>query len=164
MAMYNKPIFVANLKAQIKHSGYSYDELAKILDVSTSLIYQWLGKTEALPSLPNLYQLARLFGTTIDALIDGAILPDGEKPVPYGNRVNDYGDRIIAFYNDLPAGSYFTLGTISMETGLTKRQINTAKVSLPAVAQLLGNTRISRRDYQKPHEKYDAPTRAPRYK
>lgn len=96
---------------------------------------------------------------SMNALIDGAIM-DERKKVRHGEQMNTTANRILEFYNELPAGSLFTLSSITLRTGLTRGQISAARTNIPSVAQLLSITRISRSDYQKPYRKYDKPKTA----
>ena len=64
-----------------KHQGLSQVELAEALDVSRQTISKW-ETGAALPSAENLLALSRLYGVTVDALLNGVETEALAEPVP----------------------------------------------------------------------------------
>lgn len=152
---YNTKNFSKALSRAMKQSGASIEAVAKKVGVTTTTICNWLKGPSSLPTVANLYKLAKAVNVSMDDLIDGAIV-DERKNVRHGEQMNTTANKILKFYNELPAGSLFTLSSITLQTGLTRGQISAARSYIPAVAQLLANTRIGRIDYQKPYARYDS--------
>lgn len=152
---YNTKVFSKRLAGAMKQSGASIEAVAKKVGVTTTTICNWLKGPSSLPNVANLYKLAKAVNVSMDDLIDGAIM-DERKKVRHGEQMNTTASKILEFYNELPAGSLFTLSSITLRTGLTRGQISAARTNIPSVAQLLSITRISRSDYQKPYRKYDS--------
>lgn len=152
---YNTQQFSTNLVAAMKKAGATVDSLSRDVGVTVTTICNWTAGPNSLPTVANLYRLANALGTTMDTLIKGAIAEEKQKP-RRGDMMVATAEKIIAFYNDLPAGSLFTISSITLRTGLTRGQISAARSYIPAIAQLLSNTRIGRSDYQKPYARYDS--------
>lgn len=153
---YNTQNFSKHLVASMKKAGATIDSLSHDIGVSTATLCNWTTNPNSLPTVANLYRLAKVLNTSIDDLVEGAISDEKRKP-RHGDMMVATAEKIIQFYNELPAGSLFTISSIVLRTGLTRGQISAAKTNIPAIAQLLSNTRIGRLDYQKPYERYDAP-------
>ena len=60
-----------------KNSGLSQEELAERIGVSRQAVSKW-ERSEASPDTDNLIALARLYGVTLDELINGKSEPSGE--------------------------------------------------------------------------------------
>lgn len=63
-----------------KHQGLSQVELAEALDVSRQTISKWETGT-ALPSAENLLALSKLYGVTVDALLNGTAIERTQEPL-----------------------------------------------------------------------------------
>ena len=72
-----------NLTEARRQSGLSQKEVAEVLDVSRQAVSRWETGAAA-PSTENLVELARLYGVTLDALVNGpapaAASTAGEAP------------------------------------------------------------------------------------
>lgn len=152
---YNTKVFSKQLASAMKQFDVSIEAVAKKVGVTVNTVCNWLKGPASLPSVANLYKLAKAVNVSMDDLINGAIM-DERKKVYRGEQMNATASKIVEFYNELPAGSLFTLSSITLRTGLTRGQIYAARTNIPSVAQLLSITRISRSDYQKPYHKYDS--------
>lgn len=152
---YNTQRFSDNLLSAMQKAGATVDSLASDVGVAVTTMCNWTTAPNSLPTVANLYRLANALGTTMDTLMKGAITEEKQKP-RRGDMMVATAEKIIKFYNDLPAGSLFTISSITLRTGLTRGQISAARSYIPAVAQLLANTRIGRIDYQKPYARYDS--------
>lgn len=152
---YNTKAFSNQLNSAMAKSGASIESVAKKVGVTVNTVCNWLKGPASLPTVANLYKLAKAVNVSMDDLIDGAIM-DERKKIHHGEQMNATASKIVEFYNELPAGSLFTLSSITLRTGLTRGQIYAARTNIPSVAQLLSITRISRSEYQKPYHKYDS--------
>ena len=74
-----------DLKDTLRHyrtrQGLSQIELAEALDVSRQTVSKWETGT-ALPAAENLLALSRLYGVSVDALLNGVPVEPASKPVP----------------------------------------------------------------------------------
>ncbi len=62
-----------------KKNGYSQEELADRLNVSRQAVSKW-ERAESLPDTENLIALARLYGVTLDELVNGEKVSAGGEP------------------------------------------------------------------------------------
>lgn len=152
---YNTRKFSKHLVASMKKAGATIESLSLDVGVATSTICSWMSNPNSLPSVANLYRLAKALNTTMDDLMNNVLAEEKQKP-RHGDMMFATAEKILKFYNELPAGSLFTISSITLRTGLTRGQISAARTNIPAVAQLLANTRIGRIDYQKPYARYDS--------
>lgn len=152
---YNTKNFSKNLNKAISKQHTTIESVAAACCVSPHTVVNWMSNPNSLPSVANLYKLAKELDTTMDDLVKGAIKEE-TKEAGYGNKMKTSAQKILRFYDELPDGSLFTIGAITLRTGLTRGQISAAKMNIPAIAQLLTTTRISRSEYMKPYKRYDA--------
>jgi len=67
--------FQTNLVRLRCHAGLSQEELAERLEVSRSTIAKWEAGN-GMPKISNLIALSRLFGVSIDLLLQGELPPE----------------------------------------------------------------------------------------
>ena len=84
-----------------KEQGLSQVELAEALDISRQTISKW-ETGAALPSAENLLALSRLYGVTVDALLNGVETEALAEPVPARMFIGPVlCDEIIIFFHML---------------------------------------------------------------
>lgn len=84
-----------------KENGYSQEALAAKLGLSRQAISKW-ERAEASPDTDNLMALAALYGTTMDALLNGEQAPEKGKPAPAKpkppkTKLQETGSKLLKF-------------------------------------------------------------------
>lgn len=148
MITYDSRRFSLNLLCAMRKAGMTKESLANAINLNPSTVSNYVHDSR-LPSLTTALMIAKALSITVDELMKGVVVENTGREA-YGTGVETRANKIIEFYNALPAGSYFTVEDIVRETGMSRNQVYACKHGHVGVSQLLANTRVSTRSYQKP--------------
>lgn len=84
--------------------GYSQDDLASLINVSRQAITKW-ENDNGIPDIVNLQELSKVFGVTVDSLLNDEELPllvmrkelDRDK---YGSKLSSYSEILKEYFSD----------------------------------------------------------------
>lgn len=84
--------------------GYSQEDLASLINVSRQAITKWENDS-GIPDISNLQELSKVFGVTVDSLLNDEELPllvmrkelDKDK---YGSKLSSYSEILKEYFSD----------------------------------------------------------------
>jgi len=98
-----------------KNNGYSQEELAEQLNISRQAISKW-ERAESLPDTENLIALSRLYGVTLDELINGSN-DETKKIMETTSNVTTFSNKPVNWKNQELLN--FVLTTIGLVIAIT---------------------------------------------